>query len=215
MSFILDALRKSETDRQQQSAPGLANAQYRVARTRKNFWLPVVGVILAGNLIFLAVSYYDNSPDSTPQIEQNLPTVESPASPIPEPATTAVDRPAIQPESALTEKNDSADIAAAAIPDSAVIDSPPINVPDPQRGNVIQEDLPTLVQLTLSGIVTIPALHMDIHVFSSKPANRFVFINTQKYKEGDVVKEGPVVEEITATGVILDQRGNRFIINRD
>ena len=39
MSFILDALRKSETDRQRQSTPGLVDAGYRPPARRRALWL--------------------------------------------------------------------------------------------------------------------------------------------------------------------------------
>ena len=42
----------------------------------------------------------------------------------------------------------------------------------------------------------IPPLHIDIHVFSANPAERFVFINNRKYVEGATLTEGPVLERI-------------------
>ncbi len=43
---------------------------------------------------------------------------------------------------------------------------------------------------------------------------RFVFVNMRKYLEGETLKEGPSVERITAEGVILNQRGLRFLLPR-
>jgi hypothetical protein len=37
----------------------------------------------------------------------------------------------------------------------------------------------------------------------------------KKYKEGENLVEGPSVEEITSTGVILSYRGKRFTLDRD
>jgi hypothetical protein len=36
-----------------------------------------------------------------------------------------------------------------------------------------------------------------------------------KYREGERLSEGPVVEEITSTGAILNQQGNRFTLERN
>ena len=44
---------------------------------------------------------------------------------------------------------------------------------------------------------------------------RFVFVNSRKYREGDALQEGPVVEQITATGAVLSYRGARFKLTND
>jgi hypothetical protein len=36
-----------------------------------------------------------------------------------------------------------------------------------------------------------------------------------KYSEGDRLKEGPVVEEITPDGAILEHQGQRFLLPRN
>lgn len=54
------------------------------------------------------------------------------------------------------------------------------------------------------------ALSLDVHVFSPTPIERFVFINMEKYREGDTTKEGLLVSHIVADGVILEGMGQRF-----
>ena len=49
MSFILDALRKSETERQKKAAPGIVDSHYQRPDKRRNIWLPLLVVILAAN----------------------------------------------------------------------------------------------------------------------------------------------------------------------
>jgi general secretion pathway protein B len=67
--------------------------------------------------------------------------------------------------------------------------------------------------LSASG-TSLPELHLDIHVNSQNPGERFVFVNMRKYLEGETLKEGPSVERITADGVVLNQRGLRFLLPR-
>ena len=62
---------------------------------------------------------------------------------------------------------------------------------------------------------TVPPLHLDLHVYSSATQQRFIFVNSRKYKEGDTLQEGPVIEEITPDGAVLNFRGNRFKLTRD
>jgi general secretion pathway protein B len=69
-------------------------------------------------------------------------------------------------------------------------------------------------ELRADGSLRLPELHLDIHVYSEKPAERFVFINMGKYKEGDRLAEGPAVREIRPDGVVLDQGGTRFLMPR-
>lgn len=54
------------------------------------------------------------------------------------------------------------------------------------------------------------ALSLDVHVFSPAPTERFVFINMEKYREGETTKEGLLVSRIVADGVILEGDGQRF-----
>jgi len=64
-------------------------------------------------------------------------------------------------------------------------------------------------------VLSLPPLNIDLHVYSTKPAERFVFINMAKYTEGDRLSEGPTVEQITENGAILNHLGNRFILERE
>jgi general secretion pathway protein B len=52
-------------------------------------------------------------------------------------------------------------------------------------------------------------------VYSTRPQDRFVFINSSKYREGDTTPEGAAIEEITPDGVVMSARGSRFLLPRD
>jgi general secretion pathway protein B len=80
--------------------------------------------------------------------------------------------------------------------------------------DTVRPALPTLEQLQAGGIISVAPLHLDIHVFHAEPAQRFVFINMKKYREGERLTEGPIVEEITNDGVVLNHRGSRFTLDR-
>lgn len=75
--------------------------------------------------------------------------------------------------------------------------------------------LPTIHEVRADGRVTLPELHVDIHVYSEVPEDRFVFINMNKHTEGSRLAEGPLVEEITTDGVVLNQNGTLFLVPRD
>jgi general secretion pathway protein B len=73
--------------------------------------------------------------------------------------------------------------------------------------------LPTADEIVARGAV--PELRLELHVYSNRPAERFAFINSRKYREGDTLAEGPQLEEITPEGVVLNQRGSRFLLPRE
>jgi general secretion pathway protein B len=75
--------------------------------------------------------------------------------------------------------------------------------------------LPRFADLVVLGQLNVPHMHIDIHVFSTTPADRFVFINMRRYNEGQSTQEGPRVERITRDGVVMEHQGQRFFLSRD
>lgn len=54
---------------------------------------------------------------------------------------------------------------------------------------------------------------VNVHVFDDDPIRRFVLINMDKYKEGDrIVNNGPLIEEITPAGVVVDYGNGRALL---
>lgn len=53
-------------------------------------------------------------------------------------------------------------------------------------------------------------LNLDLHVYGDRPEQRFVLINSQRYRTGDWLTEGPLLEAIVPEGVILSYRDARF-----
>jgi general secretion pathway protein B len=116
---------------------------------------------------------------------------------------------------------------AAAVPEGPPVVrpiAPPTVTPVPNQatfaaqdrgsGAAAQDDeLPTHASLVASGR-TLPEMRLDIHVYSTKPQDRFVFVNMRKYVEGQMLSEGPLLERISPDGAILNQNGTRFLLPR-
>ncbi|GMW08080.1 MAG: hypothetical protein AMXMBFR8_28760 [Nevskiales bacterium] len=222
MSFILDALRKSETERQRQSGPGLADAGLRPPARRRAIWLPLLVVVLTANLLLLAFVWLrsDRPPPAPPPTiaatAPGSPRIAAPAPAESRPRTQAdyeamADMPALEPDEPLAATPPRTD-ASQAVPDPAVA---PVTEPSAPQPGTVTDALPTAGQLMASGAVPTRPLHLDIHVFSDTPAERFVFVNMRKYTEGAQLAEGPQVEEITPEGVVLSENGQRFLLTRD
>jgi general secretion pathway protein B len=245
MSFILDALKKSENERQRQVGPSLADVQVSQRSTHKPWWAVAVGVLLVLNLgVLLVVLMRDgDAKSSAPQAahEDSAATGDARAGnqvPLPasasrmprgNPPAAAPTDPAVH---SLADEAGTADPSAAAnadpqlaaagnVPDGPPMVRPiqapavaPATIPPQAEAQAAQDEvLPTAMDLAASG-TALPELHLDIHVYSAKPAERFVFVNMRKYTEGQALKEGPTLERITSEGAILNQHGLRFLLPR-
>lgn len=205
MSFILDALKKSETDRQQKGSAEFAGVPTSTDRQRTPRWLWVLGVLLAINLIVLLGLMF--RPDS--------PTAASPSStPVAIESSTASDE-AFAEQVAEAKQN----IPPREEPRTVAARTPLPATPSPSvtTARSVSETaaLPTIHEVVADGTVTLPEMHVDIHVFSESPGDRFVFINMNKQTEGSRLAEGPIVEEITPDGVVLNHNGTSFLLPRD
>ena len=76
------------------------------------------------------------------------------------------------------------------------------------------EVLPSINEIDLAGQPALAGMHLDVHVYATKPSERFVYINMRKYREGDTLAEGPVLERIRRDGVVLSYQGLRFLLPR-
>lgn len=249
MSFILDALKKSEIERQRQSVPGLMDTSFRPRRRRLPLWAAALCVLLAVNLMVLTyVLIRKSGPElASPAPNQgSRPAPNQESRPAPNQGSRPVDTapaptagtapPAPPPFSPL----DTAPEYAPEIPVAPLAGTAPVAPPaartastdrqgtadtrsahhsDPLLTNSAadaesEEVLPTISEISLSGAQALPELHLDVHVYATNPAERFVYINMRKYHEGAKLQEGPTVERIRRDGVVLNYQGLRFLLPR-
>jgi general secretion pathway protein B len=231
MSFILDALKKSEMERQRQSQPGLMDTPPAQRRGRLPLWAVLLGALLGINIIVLSVMLMRNGAPAGASIPekrvqaaaaaaQKTPAVEDHFSPLDRPPVYAPEIP-VSADSPVSG-NSAAGVAPPAAPHSGAQRSAPrsaLRRPDPvlvdQDAKADNEEvLPSINEISLTGAQALPDLHLDVHVYATKPADRFVYINMRKYHEGSSLPEGPVVERIRRDGVVLNYQGLRFILPR-
>jgi general secretion pathway protein B len=245
MSFILDALKKSEIERQRQSMPGLMDTPSARRRGGLRLWAVLLGALLVINVAVLAVILIRNSvpagatPVAAPKKRADAPGADAPRADAPAAASdtqpplqhfSPLDRPPVYaPEIPVTAADGSSSDSGAAAPGAgplALHAAPQRSAPRPALRRpepvLIDEDaqadnaevLPSINELNLSGTQALPELHLDVHVYATKPAERFVYINMRKYHEGNSLPEGPVLERIRRDGVVLSYRGLRFFMPR-
>jgi general secretion pathway protein B len=55
---------------------------------------------------------------------------------------------------------------------------------------------------------------LDLHAYSEEPQNRFILVNLKKYREGERLESGLVLEEILPDGMVMSYQGERFLVER-
>ena len=242
MSFILDALKKSEDERLGQSGPNLAYAHSGAKREAIPRWVLILSALLLVNLAGLVavMAWKSDTPaensKSTAQpviqeepIQQNpvgfraspdypSPVVQQPVTQAPPPVQSNRDevRSLAREASKPSSESPSASVTPSATQTPATPPVTPRQAESQTDAEAAQAAMaPTLNELLGQGrLMNLPALKVDLHVYAARKEDRFVFINLAKYQEGQRLKEGPLVEAITNDGVILQYQGERFLIPR-
>jgi general secretion pathway protein B len=227
MSFILDALKKSEIERRRQSVPGLMDTRSRERRNRLPVWAAALCALLGMNLLVLtfvltrksapaahATHPADAAPEATLPPETAVPSETPHFSPLAAAPVYAPEIPVTAGESLAPRSP----IARKAWTEPGIAAVHPERHPDPlltdADAGADTEILPSINEIHLTGAQALPELHLDVHVYATKPAERFVYVNMRKYHEGTTLQEGPNVERIRRDGVVLSYQGLRFVLPR-
>lgn len=235
MSFILDALRKSETARRRSEAPDLFTTMPNAATptpARRQWPMLAVGGVGVLSLIAALWLFAQRAPapasaeapvEAAPSVEANAPP---PAPPEPLPADPADTRPAqdvaaIKPQAAPAVP--AAQIPAPGEPVIATPAPPPApspapavesmrDPPAPQVGTPPPGDrIVSIADLDPGTRSQLPPLKLSMHLWNETPSQRFVILDGQRMKEGDAIGE-IVIERITRDGAVLAWRGGRLKI---
>jgi len=234
MSFILDALKKSETDRQRQGGPALFEVKVAAPRSALPPWAIAIGVLFAANLAVVgwlllrhgaappeaaapaaagASAAPRAEPAPAPTAMLAAPAAASLAPPAPAPASTA---PTAAPAVVAGERGPPAAVAEpAANPDdyAPAQESPPPGTAHVQRGTAA--GVPLYQQLAATPGNQVPQLRLDLLAYAEKAEDRWVLVNMHKLHEGDAVPEGARVERITPDGAVLSWHGQQFLLTRE
>lgn len=250
MSFILDALKKSESERQARHGPDLAYAPGGRSKGRVPRWVIALGVLLLVNLaVLLSLALRDTPAGPGTATEPVAAQAVTAREPAPQRSTPPATRPAPSIATTRQSSTDTASTAVRSLADEAGntaaepvafgqanpaarepagLPASPVPAPagtgtaaestlagTPPASSPPTDFVPTLNELQGQGrMMQLQGLSLDLHVYAAQSSERFVFFNLTKYQEGQRLKEGPLVEQITNTGVILQYQGERFLIPR-
>lgn len=216
MSFILDALRKSEHERRRAAAPSVAQIPYAVPRARLPFWMPIA---IGGLAVALAVMgfawWYTARPAAvrapvetlsaraTQRVQSSAPQQQGSADWASPPRVG--DPPPWSPPAADHH-------AQAAVPSNASLEAPAVqSAATAEAPAPLSDDgLPLASALASAGLV--PPLTLHLLVNDADASKRFVYINNRRYAEGAYLSEGPLLLRITSRGAILRHQGRDFLL---
>lgn len=231
MSYILEALKKSEQDRQGTAMPDLKTLQLEesVPEKERVLWpyyiVAMLGVGIGGFFAWKSVYQEPTEANFVNAGAEMLAKETSVAEPVEETTLPNV-------ESGATNKKDSAPrfgkqakplkqkVAAAQkqIEPKVVFAKEPLDgsaLEPANKGSVIFSKKP------LDGVVNIselppeirseiPRISFDGHVYSGKREQRSVMINGRKMQEGEMISADLKLEKVTANGAVFEFKGYWF-----
>jgi general secretion pathway protein B len=222
VSFILDALKKSESDRQRQSGPALFEVKVAPRRSALPLWGLALGALLAVNLAIVAwmllrkpAVHADSADLAAPaaRVASAPATTPPPAAISPAPTVIAPPPVAVPPAPAPAVNSGTVPAETAASDDETpATEAPPASFAGHVRRGTV--DGVPLYQDVAPGS-RIPELRLDLHVYAGAPQERFVMINMHKLREGESLPEGVRLESITPEGAVLAYNGVRFLLPRE
>ena len=231
MSYILDALRKSDQLRRRGAAPTLLLGEAAAAAPKQQS--PLVYSLIALVLLVAGIAIGWLRPW---QPEPAAPAVVAATPPAPRPRQSPTLRPEIAPKlepqphaqksaaaaqavaaplPAPTPANSGAMIERRnAAPKAMVRASRPAAAPeraaDIDSGAATPPPVIAMGELPVAIQQELPPMSISVHAYSDKAGERLVDINNRLLHEGEYVAPGLKLESITPDGMILSYRGYRF-----
>ncbi|RLT90122.1 MULTISPECIES: general secretion pathway protein GspB [unclassified Ketobacter] len=222
MSYILDALRKSEQERQRGKVPDIhgAGTETVVSGGKANPWPIITVTVVVINLALLVYFWFQFTGNEQPAAVSPAPQkmVSEPALPEFAPAPPAT--PTLTPPQPGAGPVVSADKAPPPPAQTQRSDPQPAQMNSLETGQSDQDDrvpsvgyLPQLEELPAYERDGIPDMTFSSHMYSSIPRFRSIIINGKRLKEGQYLNQELQVREITESGVVLSRGGTLFEVD--
>ena len=234
MSYILDALKKADQDRSLGQVPDLEVAHWGERRSKRSYrWLWVVGglLLINGALLVMLLGSDDDVVSSSDGQSGQADSI--PVTPVPRAESQTVSPPRdivrprepvyVPPSPAVKQPQTNA-WQAPVTPAETVVNqvSPPVTTsspafvrpPAPAAKPVTASSVPEWNDLSLEFRSGFKLPHIDVHVYSDNPDKRFILVDLQKFREGETLGSGAVLEEILPGSIQLYYQGTRFRVEK-
>ncbi len=200
MSYILDALKKSEAERSRGVVPTLLTPSHATFRSSAVGWGLIAALVINAGLL-AAWLYWprDVATKTTARVAEPpavaIPDI-APSSIAASASTTSASVASATPSSAMATQSNT--IEEPELPFEKSVEPNPVISPPPmpnRRSPVVAADASTA------------DLSFSTHVYGTDPSMRAVTMDGKRFIEGDEIRPGVRIREITETGVILDVNG--------
>lgn len=208
MSYILEALKKADQQRSRGEVPDI-RASHLVEGDRGRYRRLGMALFLLFLLIQGLLLFFYLREETPPVAARAEPAVASTPTAAPAPVVPAPPvpvesgRPAaivLEPPAPVEATRPVPAVSTAPVR-QAIEEVPELSLDTWQQGSAAVQQLGA-------------KLSLDVHVYAEQPSQRFVLINMTRYREGDRLEAGAVLERITARGVVLSYRGEVFRYDR-
>lgn len=212
MSYILDALKKSEQERGHGNIPDVQTVHSSGLnyRSEKKIVWPYI-LIAAVILNLIAITYFILNKENTVVNQEIVPAEITQGSIIKQHIPDAIPEPIT-----ITTKEQAAD-KPASVPvttPQAATRAPVIAAEKTQPQAEIQTETETVIvgfyELPESIKQQLPIIDISAHVYSSNPLQRSIVINNNFLEEGEYILDGLILYEITPDGAIFSFQGTVF-----
>jgi len=236
MSYILDALKRADAERERGHVPGLHthNAPSGAApRGSKNGWIFALFLAVAAGAGALAV-WWTQTPQPAQPPANGATSGESLPSPTPPTSQRAPANPDSNPEpntpAPLLAPPAEAVLPLLAPPRPAPVSTPPLPVakspvastpPAPPEASAAPSTQPpaapaapvrSFAELSPEARAALPPLNVSGSTYSQNPAHRMLIANGKVVQEGQEIAPGLVLETIGPRSAVLSHRGQRYSI---
>ena len=206
MSYILDALNKSERERTENKTPGLNTLHQRADRQETKTpqrWLIVFTFILSLNLVVLAIWYFTDP--ISPEHQTNV-------APRSKPSVSDVIQDPIFSNQAFDRPKNSVE-RKRPIYEEQKASTDPLSRTGQMRMSEARPPESESRSTHLDALDQLAAIRFSSHIFAEDQDLRMVVVDGQRIGEGDIVRGGIRLEQITETGVVFEYQGERFPID--
>lgn len=202
MSYILEALKKAQAERELGSAPTIHAAPIhaapvRSAASRKPLLIGLgAGALVAG---VVALATLRQNPAPAPKVIAAAPAPQPRVIAVP-PAPVAVPAPAPVPKPP---------VAAVKPPQPKAQPKPePARIAPPEP--VVEDTTPPLSQLPEAIQREVPRIAVGGYIYSANPADRLLLIDKVLRREGEEVAPGLTLEKLLPKAAVMNYRGFRY-----
>ena len=231
MSYILDALKKSEQERELVRMLRTAGAAgYFWAPARRRLWPAIVILALFAGVTLTVLRWWP-SQEPTSVANEIRPETTKPAQAVVtrEPVVSTSASPATSPVAIAPSRSATDDLAAQArvattsepapvarspvLPQTSAIPAELSANPE-ATGPIDASAVPLLREMPAEFRRQLPELTVNIHLYSADAAENLVYINDQQLRRGEQLEGGIRLEEIVPDGVVLSYAGTYFKLPR-